>query len=148
MIVITRNEWTLIRSSVLHHGDLVGFQNVHIIDNSDDIATDFLEKAASKFGISVTFSSIGLSDEKAHESTAAMLSKRHLCDFFFNLDTDEFLAVHSEATNTVSVDKNTFEQSLKRLTVDGHKYEISRRAEVMVQETCEDPVLATNFHPR
>lgn len=147
VIIITRNEWPLIRSSVLHHGDLFGFENVHVIDNSDDpIVIDYLEKAASKYDVSVTFSTVGLGD-LGDEITTAMLSKRHLCDFFFKLDTDEFLAVHDEATKSVLVDKSTFLRSLQKLPVDGQKYEISQRMEVMVQDTCEDPTLATNFYP-
>ena len=147
VIIITRNEWPLIRPSVLHHGDLVGFENVHVIDNSDDpIVIDFLEKAASTYDISVTFSSTGLGN-LGDEITTAMLSRRHLCDFFFKLDTDEFLAVHNNATNTALVDKITFQKSLKKLPVDGQKYEISHRVEVMVQKTCEDPTLAITFYP-
>ena len=148
MIIITKNEWPLIRSSVLHHGDLVGFENVHVINNSDDpVVINFLESAASRYDVSVTFTSFGLGTDLENEIATAMLSRRHLCDFFFKLDTDEFLAVHDDATNSVLVDKSTFLRSLQKLPVDGQKYEISHRAEVMAQDTCEDPALATNFHP-
>jgi hypothetical protein len=30
-ILMTKNEWPTLRSWVLHHGDLLGFENVHII---------------------------------------------------------------------------------------------------------------------
>ena len=52
-ILMTKNEWPTLRSWVLHHGDLLGFENVHVIDNSDDArAADYLHRAIANYGIS------------------------------------------------------------------------------------------------
>lgn len=147
IILMTKNEWPTLRSWVLHHGDLVGFENLHVIDNSDEASSvEYIQRARDKYGISVTYSKRGM-EEKDEELTSTALGMQPQCDFIFKLDTDEFLGVHQQAENTLRVDGNAFHAELRRLPMDGRKYLITYRKELLKQRVCRDNALATDFGP-
>lgn len=50
LYVMSRNEYPLIQSWVLYHGDRFGFENLHILDGSDDVKQiEFLKTMQVKY---------------------------------------------------------------------------------------------------
>jgi hypothetical protein len=142
---MTKNEWPTLRSWVLHHGDLVGFENLHVIDNSDEAdSVEYIRRCIAKYGIAVNFSKKGMED-KDEELTSTALGMRSHCDFIFKLDTDEFLGVYKKADSTLRVDGAAFHAELRRLPLDGRKYLITYRKELLKQRACRDNALATGY---
>lgn len=136
----------MLRSWVLHHGDLLGFENIHVIDNSDDVrAVEYLRRSVSKYGMSVNFSTAGMM-QLSDEMTKAALGMRSQCEFIFKLDTDEFLAVHNETDKSTMVDPHAFEEVMTSLPPHVEKFGIPFCQLMARQKTCDDPALATNHH--
>jgi hypothetical protein len=94
----------------------------------------------------VTFSKKSMA-EKEKEITDVALSMRSQCDFIFKLDTDEFLGVYHETGDTLRVDGNAFHAELRRLPMDGRKYLIMYRKELLKQCVCGDNALAIEYNP-
>lgn len=96
MITMTKNEWPLLRDWVVYHGELIGFENLYIVDGSTDKESiAFLAHARDHFGVNVVFSSAGLDRLEAQLSQLA----RHISkasDFVVKFDVDEFLVTHKE----------------------------------------------------
>lgn len=147
IILVTKNEWPTLRSWILHHGDLVGFKNIHVLDNSDETASvAYLQQAARDYGVRVTRSKNDMS-HKGREVTSTAVAMRSDCDFIFKLDTDEFLAVYRKADNAVLVDQGSFWDEVRGLPLDGRKFSIPYRRDLQKQVVCGDTALATNYDP-
>lgn len=63
VIVITRNEWPMIKSWVLYHSKIFGPRNVYVISGcSDPRSIHFLQHAHSSMGVHVSFSKANLNE--------------------------------------------------------------------------------------
>jgi len=88
---MTKNEEILIEDWIKYHGFLFGFQNIHIIDGSDNQQVlDIYEKYRQK-GLNVHYSNANLNEMK---DVLNDLMHKHKGEnnFLIKLDTDEFLA--------------------------------------------------------
>jgi hypothetical protein len=129
----------------MHHGDLLGFENIHIIDDSDDVlAVEYLRRSSSKYGISVDFTKAGML-QLEDKMTEVALDMRSRCDFIFKLDTDEFLGVHNGDGHPAQVDQPSFRAALSVLSSNAEKFKIPFSQLAGRQMTCGDPALATTF---
>lgn len=99
IVAMTMNEWPLIKDWVTYHGELIGFENLYVIDGSTDIdAIQFLIYARMEWGVNVMFSSKGL-DELALTLSNVAREIRKASDFVAKLDPDEFLVARKQDSN-------------------------------------------------
>jgi len=85
-----------------YHGRLLGFENLYILDGSTDVrCASFLRYARDSLGANVLFSDANLNQL---ESIMTKIGKDigGSSDLIMKVDTDEFLAVHDESTNTLT----------------------------------------------
>ena len=93
MVLMTKDEWPLIQEWTLYHGEIVGFENLYILDGSDDpVCIEFLMRARDDWGANVVFTKANLNQlndlvDVVFGDIAAS------SDIMMKVDTDEFLAV-------------------------------------------------------
>ena len=97
LFLMTRNEIELIEDWLKYHGFLFGFENICILDGSDDQRVFDIYNKYKTFGLHVKISSTGLNG-LAEELTLLMHEEKGLNNFLIKLDTDEFLAYTLPAT--------------------------------------------------
>ena len=107
----TKNEDTLIDYWIRYHSHLVGFENIHIIDNmsTNKIVLDIYEKYTNKINI--------IYDNQSHLMegnimTNIMNKYKDQCDIMIPLDTDEFLVYYNQKENKILQDKDIILNSL------------------------------------
>ena len=129
VVLMTKNEWPLIKSWVLYHGHLLGFENLYIIDGStDEKVIQFLKESVANVGVNVYFSTANLVG-LTKEINKAFFRLRHTCDFLIKLDTDEFLSIYNATgDHSISIDRENFASYLDSLPYDGHKYRVTYTA--------------------
>jgi hypothetical protein len=139
LFLMTKNDWPSLQSWILYHGELVGMENIHVIDDSDDVnALMFLKRAQEKKKLKVTYTNSSLSD-LSNEITNIMLSSRPYCDFMMKMDTDEFLAVYSPETEAINIQKPFLDAYLSNLIFDGKRYQIGHLVSSVPSRVCGDP---------
>lgn len=138
ILLITKNERYLIKSWVLHHGRIFGFDNLHILDSSDDPVTlEFLRHARDRLGVDVTFSSADLNDIEA-QFNRKLESMKEVSDFMIKLDTDELLVLY-EHNATFKVDRKSIMEYLATLPNDGLMFKASWISSSIVErDKCRD----------
>jgi len=98
IFLLTKNEEALIEDWIRYHGFLFGFENLHIIDGSDNRKVlDIYEKYRQK-GLNVYFSKANL-NEITDVLNEYMHKYKGEDNFLIKLDTDEFLAYTSPFTS-------------------------------------------------
>ena len=85
-----------------YHGHLIGFENLYILDSSTDTrCKSFLRYARDSLGANVLFT-----DANLNQITSIMTKiGRDIggsSDLILKVDTDEFLTVHDDSTNTLT----------------------------------------------
>lgn len=103
LILMTKDEWSLIEKWVLYHGKLLGFEHLYIIDGStDEKCVSFLKQARDELGVNVIFSKAGLNDLDKYLSQLG----RDLgpsSDVILKMDSDEFLVFQTGNRTYVSL---------------------------------------------
>lgn len=100
-----------------YHGYLVGFDNLYILDGSSKPeCTAFLRFARDLLGANVIFTKTNLNQL---ESVMTSIAKdiAGASDYIIKMDTDEFLVVYNETTNTLTTSISDF--LVGGLTLDG-----------------------------
>lgn len=151
IVLITKNELPLLKSWVLHHGSIFGFDNLHILDSSDDAAVLKVLEDARKLGVDVVTQSANL-NELESQINEKMEKIKARCDFMIKLDTDELLALYDPHTMTFQVDRKSIFDYLATLPFDGDMYKVGWIASSVVeQDKCKDDDdvfrTATKFTP-
>lgn len=85
-----------------YHGHLLGFENLYILDSSTDTGCiSFLRYARDSLGVNVLFTDANLNQL---ESIMTKIGKDigGSSDLILKLDTDKFLAIHDNSTNTLT----------------------------------------------
>jgi len=93
LVLITKDEWPLIKSWTFYHGQMFGFDKLYVIDSSSDSrCIPFLRYARDYLSVNVVFSTSNLNQiEGDMNHVMAQLSEDS--DMMMKLDTDEFIAV-------------------------------------------------------
>jgi len=115
LIVMTMDEWPLLQTWTLFHGELLGFENLYIIDGSKDPrCISFLRYARVILGVNVIFSDANLNEL---ESIMSQIGKEigGSSDYIIKVDTDEFLQVYDKETK--SLKSSHMSQYLKELSI-------------------------------
>jgi len=90
-VVMTKDDWPLIKSWVLYHGSLLGFENLYVLDGSvDSDCVDFLTTVRDSLKVNVIFTPSDLNQIEA-DINEIMKSIASASDFVIKLDADEFL---------------------------------------------------------
>ena len=148
IVMMTRNEYPLIVSWIEYHGKIFGFDNLYIIDASDEVQAIAAVKSSEKLGVTVKYSRANL-NEVHQDIDNLMKSLIPTCDLMIKVDTDEFIAYYNPVTLSLSTDKSVIMNHLDSLEFDGRKYSIGYIvANTNVTKGCLDdnPVKAfTNF---
>ncbi|CAB9503197.1 Protein of unknown function, DUF288 [Seminavis robusta] len=93
LVLMTMNEWPLIAWWTFYHGEMLGFENLYIIDSSSDSrCVNFLKQVKDQYNINVIFSDKDLNGVIG-DIYHVMNSISVASDLMIKVDTDEFLAV-------------------------------------------------------
>jgi hypothetical protein len=123
IVLMTRNEFPMIKSWVFYHGTIFGFNNLFIIDGSNDPdAISFLDHCV-KLGVNVRRSNNDLNG-LSREINEVFDSQKEKSDFLIKMDTDEFLVLFDPATKKISNSKADIINYLDKVVYDGSMYKI------------------------
>ncbi|KAL3913144.1 MAG: hypothetical protein SGARI_000802, partial [Bacillariaceae sp.] len=102
LILMTMDEWPLVRSWVLYHGSLLGFDKLYIIDSSTDSrCISFLRYARDILGANVLFKDANLNKlEGVMSKIASNIAQS--ADFILKVDTDEYLVAYDNRTQQLT----------------------------------------------
>ena len=152
LILMTRDDWPLIRSWVLYHADLFGGDNLYVLDGSSDARQlDFMRDAARLLGVHHFRTHANL-NWIIVEIQQLALNLTSTCDFITKVDTDEFIVTLAHDA-TFSPPSMHFEVGrvrsvLDMLPVDGARYSFSHYASVFPDDNCtvdSDSALSTRY---
>ncbi|KAL7527693.1 hypothetical protein ACHAWF_002271 [Thalassiosira exigua] len=91
LILMTMND-PLIQDWVFYHGEMIGFENLYILDGSSWLEQiEFLETTRNKYGLNVIFTPANL-NELEDEMNVIAEEIRFSSDMIIKMDTDEYLA--------------------------------------------------------
>jgi len=146
LIMMTMDEWPLIKSWIIYHGEVVGFENLYILDSSTDRrCLSFLRYARDILGVNVLFDDVNLNQlGGVLSSIAAHISGSS--DFIIKVDTDEFLAVFDEESNDFST---SIAEYLSGFANDSNHplcFEHNSRVGYIAQSEAQKSVCEVNIH--
>lgn len=105
VFTVTRNEYDLIEDFINHYANIVGYENVHIIDNnSDNESVLNIYKSYSEKGITIHNAPTYIGGGQGEAFTEVMAKYKNECDYMLGIDTDEFLVVLDERGIPIDVD--------------------------------------------
>jgi hypothetical protein len=99
LILMVKDEWPLVKQWVLYHGELIGFDNLYILDGSrEDRSISFLVYARDHLGVNVMVTPANLNElEKELTDVASVV--RGASDFIIKMDPDEFLTLNTNSSD-------------------------------------------------
>lgn len=126
IILMTMNEWPMLKSWVLYHGHFFGFQNLCIVSGcTEKEPLLFLKQVNHLFGVNVLYTKASL-NEIGDQIGNIMKSLQFSSDFITKVDTDEFISYYNVTANTLHP-----ERVLHHLTYElpyiGGKYKFGYR---------------------
>lgn len=124
IVLMTKNEKYLIKHWIQYHGEIFGYDSLHIIDDSDDIDVLNYYKSIDHLGITLYRNKDSNLNNLADKITSIMHSLKDSCDFLIKLDTDEFIGRYYVNTNDISIDKSDILDSINSLEINGNKYRV------------------------
>eukprot|EP01039_Chlorochromonas_danica_P006821 gene6821-7534_t len=138
-IVMTKDDWPLIKHWVLYHGDKFGFKNLYVIDDSSDPrCIDFLHAMRDKKGLTLieTKANLNLLErEMTHLATEDLVFRY---DYVIKMDTDEFLVHYDHIKQKISF--NNVLDNLSTAIYDGVMQRVNFVSmTVPDRKLCEDP---------
>ena len=94
---VTKNEYDLIEDFILYHGNLVGYNNIIIIDNASSNKNVFeIYEKYKLLGVKVHYENNYSGNGQADSFNKYMNMYKESCDYLIGLDTDEFLFSYDE----------------------------------------------------
>lgn len=126
IVLMHRNEFPLVQFWIRYHGKLFGFENLYIIDGSDDEDTiTYLKHARDSLGVNIIFSTANLNGVET-TINLMMTNLAGASDLLIKLDTDEFLGLCNSGSPGCTMDParvNTYLNS-DEFVLDGHKMKV------------------------
>ena len=95
IFLMTKNEFELLEDWIKYHGCLFGYQNLYVVDGSDEERVFEIYRRYEKLGLNVFYSQTKLNG-LARELTHLMHVHKGRNNFLIKLDTDEFLAYSNQ----------------------------------------------------
>jgi len=145
IFLMTKNENSFIENWIIYHGNIFGFENLHIIDGSDRDSIFEVYKKYKDRGLNVYHTKANL-NELEKVINEQMNRHKNTDSFLIKVDTDEFLAhtnfirknqfvrfftrlmldiksdIIEHTTLDQSLNNNRFEELLENLPITGQKY--------------------------
>ena len=144
LVLMTKNEKYLIKHWVKYHGDIFGYENLHLIDDSDDPEILQYYQYLMKIGVHIYRNNTDMTNLEDYINFVFNEIKG-ACDFLIKLDTDEFIGHYNVETNKVSICKHMIRNIFNSIPIDGHKYKCSFTMNSLPLEGNDDPLSITNF---
>jgi len=95
-VAMMKDEWPLMKDWVYYNGELLGFDNLYILDGSTDPqCISFLVYARDHLGVNVIFTPANL-NQLANEMSFVGKRLSGSSDFIMKVDADEFIALKTE----------------------------------------------------
>ena len=138
IVLMTKNEKFLIKKWIQYHGEIFGYENLHIIDDSDDCDVLNYYKSISHLPIHFYRNNNNLNTLEVYINDV-MKSIKNDCDFMIKLDTDEFISIYNK-TKDISICKEIIRNSFDNLVINGYKYKCSYTMNALPLESREDPL--------
>ena len=140
IILMTRDDWPLIRSWVLYHADVFGGENLYVLDgSSDERQLRFMRDATRLLGVHHFRTHANLNWIGSQIQAIAM-NLTSSCDFITKMDTDEFIVTtaHDDAFSDASVhfEAGRVRNVLDALPIDGARYTFSFYANSFPDDEC------------
>ncbi len=117
VFTVTKNEYDLIEDWILYYGNLVGFENVVVIDNGsdDDRVIEIYKKF--KYDIEIVTKMGFEGENQGTYFTEMMNCYKAQADFLIGTDTDEFLVFNNKNTKEISINPYTIHEEFVNLPV-------------------------------
>jgi len=125
VVLMTKDEWPLVRDWVLYHASLFNPENLYVIDGSSvsSKARKFLDGPARSLGVNVFWLPKATLEETGEAFNTVFRSLRWSADLFLKLDTDEFLGLgtplSSDAVTSISLVKEDILSYINTLPLGG-----------------------------
>lgn len=140
LVLMTKNEIEFIKPWVIYHGNLFGYENLHILDSSTDPRVLQFLQIAKILGVDVNYN-VGDLDEMEGVLNAKMAAIKKRSDFMIKMDTDEFIILHDpDGTSPgLATNRESMQKVLHSLPYDGNMYKIGyhSRAKLNVEQHCQ-----------
>ena len=144
IVLMTKNEWPLVKSWVLYHVHVFGASNIYVIDSSDQPEPIlFLGEAEQFLGINV-FRSLATLYQLESEINSIFTALNRSCDFITKADTDEFLVLYQN--KTIVTDQQSIRSYFNKLPMNGSRYKLGYMTQFFPTKQCsstDDPTLYT-----
>lgn len=144
LVLMTKNDLTMIKSWIKYHGERFGYENLHIIDDSDDLNVLQYYESIREKGITFYFFKSNLND-LIHRINEVFNQIKNYCDFIIKMDTDEFLAIFDPNTNTFTIDKDNIFKVINTLPLNGLKYKATYTMDNIPNPDYTNTILNTIF---
>jgi hypothetical protein len=126
IILITKNEEYLIKFWIKHHGDVFGYENLYIIDDSDSKEVLDYYHSISHLPIHFYFNQNNIETDNfiniQNQMNQIMNSVKEQCDFLIKLDTDEFIGIYDDLNNDILIDREMIRSTFNNLKINGGQY--------------------------
>ena len=150
IVVMTKDEWPLIRSWVLYHAKIFGGENLYVLDGSSDPdQIRFLQDAARRLNVVVFFTKSNLHQLQG-EINNIMRSIANSTDFLTKVDSDEFIVrlEHSADYGLRDFSVSGIRDEINNLFVDGRRYKFTYYSHSVPITNCtfgDDPAATIYF---
>lgn len=146
VILMTKDEFLLVRDFILYHVHLFGPENIYVIDGSSSSskARKFLDGPARSIGVTVFWLPEATLEETGDAFNTVFRSLRWSSDFIIKLDTDEFLGLGlpltSDIVTSISLVKEDIRSYIDTLPVGGesqhYKFQVAWNIMSQPKRTC------------
>jgi hypothetical protein len=149
IVLMTKNEYPLIKSWILYHGHIFGYKNLYIVDSSDDAETlSFLRNSSSLLGVNVFLTPGSNLNTLENDINTLMRNLRKTADYIIKMDSDEFLVmielrgtgqtreVRGNPADSLIFDRASIERLLDTSTFDGSRYQVGYLVEALHRSNC------------
>eukprot|EP01039_Chlorochromonas_danica_P010412 gene10412-11530_t len=143
-IVMTKDDWPLIKHWVFYHGDKFGFKNLYVFDGSNDPrCIHFLHTMRDKKGLTLIETKTSLTyiaGDMTHLATQELVFRY---DYIIKMDTDEFLVHYDHSKEKISFDNIL--DNLSTAIYDGITQKVNFLSFTIPDKgSCEDPLVRKN----
>lgn len=144
IVLMSKDDWPMLRSNVLYHADIYGGNNVYVLDSSTNPdAIAFLELARQALQVNVIFTRANL-NQVLEELNSLMKALMWSADYLIKLDTDEFLALDVGENVPPGIASKQIHDYLDEMPMDGTRYRTGYWVWSIPTEKCntsDDPVV-------
>jgi len=142
IVLITKNDKHSIKQWIDYHGNILGYENLHIIDDSDDVEILDYYKSISSLNL---YQNNKTMDNVLKKINEVMDSVRDDCDFMIKMDADEFLGVYDQVNSDIFISKDVIINTIEKISINGLKYKCSHTIESAPQYYQDNIFDYTNF---